>query len=106
MRRVLTPGAYAPGATVVHRLDPRAKLVCLLASSVAAFAAPAPWGLAVVALGLVATLVASRTSPATVLRGLRALCVGRPGCKLKGTARGFLLPGGRVPEKGGVHVHP
>ena len=101
MRRVLTPGAYAPGATVVHRLDPRAKLVCLLASSVAAFSAPAPWGLAVVALGLVATLVASRTSPATVLRGLRpaalilalsvvsnaVVLVGQPGVSVEGLAR-------------------
>ncbi len=73
--RPCVPGAYVPGNTLVHRLDARAKLVLLLIATVAAFAAPAPWGLAVVAAGLAVALVASKTSPATVLLGLRPAAV-------------------------------
>lgn len=101
MRSVRVPGAYAPGATPLHRMDPRAKLVLLLAATVASFASGAPWGLAVAALGLVAALAASRTSPATVLMGLRpavivlalsvvsnaVVLVGQPGVSLDGLAR-------------------
>ncbi|MBM6676564.1 energy-coupling factor transporter transmembrane protein EcfT [Olsenella uli] len=101
MRRACVPGAYAPGDTVAHRLDPRAKLVLLLVATVAAFAAGAPWGLALAAAGLVVALVASRTSPATVLLGLRPAAVilgvsvlsnalvltGGPGFSLEGLAR-------------------
>ena len=101
MHSVRVPGAYAPGKTTLHRMDPRAKLVLLLAATVASFASRAPWGLAVAALGLVAALVASRTSPATVLMGLRpaavvlalsvvsnaVVLVGQPGVSLDGLAR-------------------
>ena len=101
MRSVRVPGAYAPGETPLHRMDPRAKLVLLLAATVASFASGAPWGLAVAALGLVAALAASRTSPATVLMGLRpavivlalsvvsnaVVLVGQPGVSLDGLAR-------------------
>ena len=101
MRKALIPGAYAPGHTPIHVLDVRVKLVLLLASSVASFAAPLPWGLAIVAGGLVVALVASKTSPATVLRGLRpaalilaisvlsnaVVLVGQPGVSMAGLAR-------------------
>lgn len=95
------PGAYAPGDTPAHRLDPRAKLVALLAATAATFAAPAPWGLLAAAAGLAAALVASGTSPRTVLRGLRpaavilaisvlsnaVVLVGQPGFSPAGLAR-------------------
>ncbi|MDO4429423.1 MAG: energy-coupling factor transporter transmembrane component T [Atopobiaceae bacterium] len=101
MRKVLVPGAYAPGSTLMHRLDPRAKLVLLLIATVGTFAAGTPWGLLVAGPGLVAALVASRTSPQTVLLGLRpaavVLClsvlsnavvlVGQPGLSTAGLAR-------------------
>ena len=101
MRSVRVPGAYAPGETPLHRMDPRAKLVLLLAATVASFASGTPWGLAVAALGLAAALVASRTSPTTVLMGLRpaatvlalsvvsnaVVLVGQPGVSLDGLAR-------------------
>lgn len=104
MRRTPVPGAYAPGDTPMHRLDPRAKLVVLAAASVASFAAGA-CGLPLVALGLLAALVASRTSPATVLMGLRpaalVLCLsvasnavvlaGQPGLSPAGLARSAVM---------------
>lgn len=43
----------------------------LLVATVATFATSSPWGLLVMAAGLAAALVASKTSPATVLMGLR-----------------------------------
>ena len=101
MRSVAIPGAYVPGTTPAHRLDARTKLVLLFAATLASFVASAPWGLAVAALGLVAALAASRTSPATVLMGLRpaavvlalsvvsnaVVLVGQPGVSLDGLAR-------------------
>lgn len=99
------PGAYAPGSTPLHRLDPRAKLVMLLVATVATFAVSSPWGLLVMAAGLAAALVASRTSPATVLMGLRPaalilalsvasnaiVLVGQPGFSSEGLVRGVLV---------------
>ena len=105
MRRSAVPGAYVPGSTVAHRLDPRVKLALLLVATVASFAAPAPWGLALVAAGLAAALVASRTSPGAVLLGLRpaavilllslvsnaVVLVGQPGLSLAGLARSAVV---------------
>lgn len=99
--RTRVPGSYAPGSTVMHELDPRAKLALLLMATVATFAASAPWGLLAAALGLLAALVASKTSPATVARGLRpaalvlalsvlsnaVVLVGQPGFSPDGLAR-------------------
>ena len=105
MRRARVPGAYAPGDTVAHRADARSKLIALLIASVASFAAPAPWGLLLVATGLVTALVVSKTSPATVLMGLRPaalilalsvlsnaiILVGQPGFSTDGLARGITV---------------
>ena len=99
------PGAYASGSTPLHRLDPRAKLVMLLVATVATFAASSLWGLLVMAAGLAAALVASKTSLATVLMGLRPaalilalslasnaiVLVGQPGFSPEGLARGALV---------------
>lgn len=99
--RTRVPGAYAPGCTVMHGLDPRAKLVLLFVATIASFAASGPWGLLAAALGLVAALVISKTSPATIARGLRpaavvlalsvlsnaVVLVGQPGFSADGLAR-------------------
>ncbi len=105
MARTQIPGAFVPGDTVAHRIDPRAKLVLLLMASAASFAAPAPWGMGLAAAGLVAVLAASRTSPATVLRGLRpaalvlalsvlsnaVVLVGQPGVSVDGLTRSAVV---------------
>ncbi len=101
MRRPLAPGAYRPGATPVHRLDARTKIVALLVASVTAFAAPAPLGLALVAAGLLVALEASGTAPVRVLMALRpalvllgisllangVVLVGQPGLSAEGLVR-------------------
>lgn len=95
-------GSFVPGSTRAHRADSRVKLVLLVMASIASFAAPAPRGLAVAALGLVLALLASRTSPRQVLRALRpaalvllfalvanaVVLVGQPGLSSAGLARG------------------
>ncbi|OUO33128.1 energy-coupling factor transporter transmembrane component T [Olsenella sp. An293] len=97
-------GAYVAGDTLAHRLDARVKIVLLILATVAVFAADAPWGLLLAAAGLVAALVASRTSPTLVVRGLRpaalilafsvlanaVVLVGQPGLSLDGLSRSAL----------------
>lgn len=101
MRRRIVLGAYVPGDTVAHRLDARVKIALLVLATVATFAAGVPTGLVVVAAGLVVALVASRTSPLAVLRGLRpaavilafsvlanaVVLVGQPGVSVAGFVR-------------------
>lgn len=102
MRRRVALGAYVRGDTLVHRLDARVKIALLVLATVAAFAASVPAGLAVAEGGLAIALVASRTSPLTVLRGLRPaavilgfsvlanalVLVGQPGLSVDGLVRG------------------
>lgn len=105
MRKVRVPGAFAPGDTLAHRMDARAKIVLLLVASIASFAASALLGLLLVAAGLAAALTASRTPVATVLLGLRPaavilavsvlsnaiVLVGQPGFSLEGLARSAVV---------------
>ncbi len=64
---------YVPGETVVHRLDPRAKLGFQLGFAVAAFANPEPAWLGGVTLVALAALAAARLSPLVVLRSYRVI---------------------------------
>lgn len=102
MRRRSVPGAYVPGGTPFHRVDPRAKMVLLLVASIVSFAASAPLGLAVVLFGLVAAVAMSGVSAGAVLAGVRpaalvlllsvlanaVVLVGQPGVSLAGLLRG------------------
>lgn len=101
MRRRAVPGAYVRGDSLAHRLDARVKIVLLVLATVATFAASVPSGLAIVLAGLACALAASRTSPLTVLRGLRpaalvlgfsvlanaVVLVGQPGISMDGLGR-------------------
>jgi len=60
--------SYRPGETVVHRLDPRSKLLVQFGLAIAVFASPAPRFLAAATLVSVAVLGAARLSPVAVLR--------------------------------------
>lgn len=107
MRRGAVLGAYLPGTSPVHRLDPRVKVVLLVALASACFVAPTPRGLALAAVALAVALVASRVPPTLVLRGLRPAAAvlavalvanaltlaGRPGVSVAGLARGALAVG-------------
>lgn len=49
-------GSYSKTVTPIHRLDTRVKIVCLLAATVAIFAAKQPFALGLIALGIVVLL--------------------------------------------------
>lgn len=104
MRKRVVPGAYAPGDTLAHRTDPRAKVVLLALATVASFASSAPLGLALAWAGLVVALAVSETPVTALLGGLRpaavvlavaavsnaVVLVGEPGLSADGLSRSAL----------------
>ena len=73
MLRDITLGQYFPGNTVVHRLDPRTKLIWLLGYIVALFLAKNIWGYALMLIVLVLESALSHIKPKTLLSGLKPL---------------------------------
>jgi energy-coupling factor transport system permease protein len=69
----ITLGQYFPGYTIVHRLDPRTKLLSVIVFIAALFLAKsyASYGLMLLVLGLCVGL--SRIRPAALFRGLKPL---------------------------------
>lgn len=66
-------GQYFPGNSVVHRLDPRVKLILVIAAIVAIFLAHMWIGYVVLFAFLLITILISRVSVRFVLRGLKPL---------------------------------
>lgn len=75
MLKDITIGQYFPGDTVVHRLDPRTKLILTILYIVALFAAKDFVSYGFVVLLLVAIVVLSKTKPAMLFRGLKPLII-------------------------------
>lgn len=68
-------GQYIPGKTLIHRLDPRLKLILTFVYIICLFMANTPWGyLAVTALTLIMTL-GCRVPIKFILKGLRPMLV-------------------------------
>jgi energy-coupling factor transporter transmembrane protein EcfT len=63
-------GQYLPGDTVVHRLDPRVKILSVVALSILVFGATRA-GIPLISAFLVAVSAAARMTPAQALRTLR-----------------------------------
>ncbi|MBP7165347.1 MAG: energy-coupling factor transporter transmembrane protein EcfT, partial [Firmicutes bacterium] len=66
-------GQYIPGESLVHRLDPRTKIMLSLVVVIALFIAKSAWAYAALAALIVGTVMASRVPVKMVLRGLRPL---------------------------------
>ena len=64
-------GQYVPVDSVIHRLDPRTKILATLVLGVLVFLTRGPAGLAAFAALLAVIVLASRISPGYVLRSLR-----------------------------------
>ncbi|HEX4835582.1 MAG TPA: energy-coupling factor transporter transmembrane component T [bacterium] len=64
-------GQYVPGDSVVHRLDPRTKILATVLLAVAVFAIHEVAGLAVFTVFLAAVIAAGRIPPGYILRGLK-----------------------------------
>ena len=75
MLKDITLGQYFPGNTVVHRLDPRIKLVLTLVYITALFMADGFFAYALMFVVLLTCLSLSRTKPKAALRGLRPVFI-------------------------------
>lgn len=76
MLKNITLGQYFPGDSIVHRLDPRTKLLITLLFIIVLFmAGEAPLSYGVLLLCLVAAVTVSRIKPKVMLRGLKPLVI-------------------------------
>ncbi|MBQ3275559.1 MAG: energy-coupling factor transporter transmembrane protein EcfT [Oscillospiraceae bacterium] len=73
MLKDITLGQYFPGNTVVHRLDPRTKLIALVVYIVAIFTARGFASTGLVVASLVVSVVLSRIRPRSLFKGLKPL---------------------------------
>ena len=73
MLKDVTLGQYFPGSTVVHRLDPRTKLLCVILYIVALFQAKTWWGFLVVTVVTACCMLLSRISPKRIFSGLKPM---------------------------------
>lgn len=71
MLRDITIGQYFPGKSVIHRLDPRVKIVLTLAYIVMLFSATNPLGLLVGILFLIFAYGISKIPPSMILKSLK-----------------------------------
>lgn len=75
MLKDITLGQYFPGTSVVHRLDPRTKLITLVVYIVALFCAKSWISYGVVLLFLVGTISVSKIPPKSIVKGMKPLIV-------------------------------
>lgn len=73
MLKDITLGQFFPGNTVIHRLDPRTKLILVIVYIVALFSARSFGSYGVVAVFLIAVVGLSRIRPGVILRGMKPL---------------------------------
>ena len=73
MLRDVTLGQYFPGDTIVHRLDPRTKLVSVVLYFVALFSANGVLSMLLVVSTLMICVALSRIKPKAMLKGMKPL---------------------------------
>ena len=73
MLKDITLGQYFPGDTVVHRLDPRTKIVLLVVFIVALFQAVGWWSYALVLAVTVLVMILGRITPKNIFKGLKPM---------------------------------
>jgi len=67
----ITLGQYFPGNSVIHRLDPRIKIICIIFYIAAIFTASSYISFGLVALSTVAIVALSRLNVSIILKGLK-----------------------------------
>ncbi len=75
MLKDITLGQFFPGNSVVHKLDPRTKLVMLIVYIVALFVAVSWISYAAMLAFLVISIIISRIPPKSIFRGMKPLVV-------------------------------
>lgn len=73
MLKDITLGQYFPGNTVVHRLDPRTKLMMTFIYIVLLFIAKSYFSYGIMAAFLVLSVSASRIKPGVIIRGMKPI---------------------------------
>ena len=73
MLKDVTLGQYFPGDTLIHRLDPRTKLIGVVIYFIALFSAKGVFSTALVFLTLVTCVAVSRIKPKALLKGMKPL---------------------------------
>jgi len=73
MLKDITLGQYFPGTSVIHRLDPRTKLIMLVVYIVALFMASGWISYALMAAFLIACIKISAIPPKSIVRGMKPL---------------------------------
>ena len=71
----VTLGQYFPGDSPLHRMDPRAKILCAVALIVAIFAASSFWGYGAMFLFIALCVALSRINVKFVVKGLKPVWV-------------------------------
>ncbi|HHV61707.1 MAG TPA: energy-coupling factor transporter transmembrane protein EcfT [Firmicutes bacterium] len=71
----ITIGQHIPGDSVIHRLDPRTKILLTLAVVIGIFFVEELWGYVLLFLFVGAAVALSRISPGYIVRGLRPLVI-------------------------------
>ena len=75
MLKDITLGQYFPGNTIVHRLDPRTKLILVIVYIVALFQANGWIGYAVVTAVTAVCMALSKIKPGTMFKGIKPMLV-------------------------------
>ena len=75
MLKDITLGQFFPGTSIIHRLDPRTKLIMLIVYIVALFCAASWVSYGVVFLFLAATIAMSKIPLKSIVRGMKPLVV-------------------------------
>ena len=73
MLKDITLGQFFPGNSVIHKLDPRTKLVMLIVYIVALFVAKSWISYAVMLVFLVGSIAISHIPPKSIVRGMKPL---------------------------------
>ena len=75
MLKDITLGQFFPGTTLIHRLDPRTKLLAVILYIVALFCAKSVWAYGIVIAVLVISVIASRVPVKALTKGLKPVYI-------------------------------
>lgn len=75
MIKDITIGQYYPQESVIHRLDPRVKLMGTLVYMIALFVVDSLWGYGICAAVLAVVVLLSKVPPGFIFKGLKAIFV-------------------------------
>ena len=73
MLKDITLGQFFPGDTIVHRLDPRTKILLVIVYIVALFRAQTWAGYAAVTLATVLCMALSKIKPSVIFKGVKPM---------------------------------